>query len=80
MELNISSLIAQVLFFSLTLTFIFKIKLLAFYLICEYLVNSERESEHYYCHQIESHEFAIRRRRREAIHCDLDFYFSSHEI
>ena len=42
MEANISNRIAQVPFFqSLTLIFIFKVNLLEFYLICEYLVNGE---------------------------------------
>ena len=43
MKSEITGRIAQVrfvYFFTLTLTFIFKNKLLAFYLICEYLVNS----------------------------------------
>ena len=44
---------------SLTLTFIFKVKLLAFYFICDCLVNIERYSKHYYCHQIDSYVFGI---------------------
>ena len=40
---NISSRMAQVLFFSsLTFTFIFKVRLLVFYLFCKYLINGER--------------------------------------
>ena len=58
MESNISSRMEQVSFFSsLILTFIFKVKLLAFYLIWKYLVNGE--SKHCYSHQIGSHVFAI---------------------
>ena len=41
------------LFFSMILTFIFKVKLLTFYFICEYLVNGERWGKHYYCCPIE---------------------------
>ena len=32
---------AQIQFFSLTLAVIFKVKLLAYYLICEYLTNGD---------------------------------------
>ena len=42
--LHISSRMAQVQFFySLTLIFIFKVKIVAFFLICEYLVNGEKD-------------------------------------
>ena len=44
MESKICSRLAQVPTFSfLTLTFIFKVKLLTFYFICEYIINGERE-------------------------------------
>ena len=60
MEWMISSRMAQVPFFySLTLTIIFKVKPLAFSLFYEYLVNGERCSKDFYCHQIGSHAFAI---------------------
>ena len=43
MDSNISSRMAQVpLLYSLTLTFIFKIKVLAYFLFCEYLTNGEK--------------------------------------
>ena len=34
-----------------TLTFLFKIKRLAFYLIYEYFVNGDRQGKYYYCHK-----------------------------
>ena len=41
---------AQVQFFYfLTFTFIFKVKMLTFFLFCEYLANSEIWSKYYYC-------------------------------
>ena len=66
MESNISSQMAQVQFFSsLTLAFIFKIKVVAFFLFCENLANGERQSKHRYCHQTRSHALAIEWR-----HCE----------
>ena len=38
----------------------FKITFLAFWLFCEYLVNGERWSKHFYCHQIGRHAFTIK--------------------
>ena len=56
MEWNISSKIVQVTFVSsFTRTFIFKVKLLSFYLIGEYLGNSVRLRKRYYYRQIGSY-------------------------
>ena len=46
--------------YSLTLTFIFKVKIVAFFLFCENLANGERQSKHYHCHQMEKQVFAFR--------------------
>ena len=46
-------------------TFILKMKLLAFYLVCEYFVNSGIKSKHYNCYCIDNHVFAI-----ECCHCE----------
>ena len=48
----------QVLFFSLTFTFIFKVKPFKLYLICIYL-EYEESKHHYYCYQIGSHIWAL---------------------
>ena len=42
-------------FFSFIGIFIFKVKFLAFDLICEYLGNGDRLTKRYYCHHIGSH-------------------------
>ena len=63
MEWNISSRMAQVSFiYFLTLIFIFNIKVFAFFIISEYLVNGER----YRKHQIGSWVFAT-----ELRHCEF---------
>ena len=70
MESAISSWTANVPFFCLTLTLVFKVKLLEFYYFCGYLTNGVRWSKHYCCHQIGSHEFIFDWR-----HCE--FFTSS---
>ena len=47
----------RLVFFSFVLAFIFKVKLFAFYLICQYHVNGQKQIKHYHCHQIGSHIF-----------------------
>ena len=66
MNSNISSRMTQVSFFySLILSLILCQGQTFHFIICEYLVNDERQSKHYECHQIGSQAFAIEWRYSE---------------
>ena len=56
----------------------FQGQVLAFYLICEYLVSDERWSKHYHCNQTGSHVFAIEWRHCECCTHDLDLHVRGH--
>ena len=79
-ESNISSRTTQAPFFtSLVLTFIFKVKRLAFYLFCEHLVYSKTEQTLLY-RRIDSRVFVIEWRYCYCECCDLGLHFQAHEI
>ena len=82
MESNISIQISQVPFFSsLTLIIIFKVKLFAFYLFCEYLVNGERLGKYYFCYQTESNVFSnANGATADVFHHNIDLHFQGYEL
>ena len=76
MDSNNSSPTAQVPFiYSLTLASIVKFEVLEFFFVFEYLVNGERYSKNYYCHQIRSRVFASAGATANVVRRDLDLHF-----
>ena len=63
-----------------SLTFIFKVRVLAFFLICKYLVNSERSKKYYYFHLIGSWTFASEWHHIKCSMTCLDLHFQDHEF
>ena len=67
-------------FYSLTLIFIVKVNVFAFFIFCEYLVKGERSSKHYYCHQIGSGYLSLNGNTANVICHDLDLHFECLEF
>ena len=53
-NINFTRMAQVTFFYCMALIFVFKVKILTFFLICEYLANGEGWSRHCCCHQIGS--------------------------
>ena len=71
---------AQVPYFSiLTLTCHFKVKMLTFYLINEYLVNSDRYRTYHYCHKNRKSYLLSNCAIANFVHFDIELHFQGQE-